>query len=47
MGERVPGRLDRIRQLGNALPPQVVEVLGRAIMEIEAMTVTDSNKNEY
>lgn len=45
MGERVSGRLDRIRQLGNAVPPQVVEVLGRAIMEIEAMT--DSNKNEY
>lgn len=45
MGERVPGRLDRIRQLGNAVPPQVVEVLGRAIMEIEAMT--DFNKNEY
>ena len=41
----VPGRVDRLKQLGNAVVPQVVEQIGRAIMEIEAMT--DSNKNEY
>ena len=29
----VPGRVDRLKQLGNAVVPQVVEVIGRAIME--------------
>lgn len=31
----VPGRVDRLKQLGNAVVPQVVEVIGRAIMEAE------------
>ena len=31
----VPRRVDRLKQLGNAVVPQVVEVIGRAIMQIE------------
>ena len=31
----VPGRVDRLKQLGNAVVPQVVEQIGRAIMKIE------------
>ena len=29
----VPNRVDRLKQLGNAVVPQVVEIIGRAIME--------------
>ena len=31
----IPNRMDRLKQLGNAVVPQVVEQIGRAIMEIE------------
>jgi len=35
MDDGVSGRVDRLKQLGNAVVPQVVEVIGRAIMQIE------------
>tara|TARA_R110000851_G_scaffold829_3_gene2809 strand:+ start:1074 stop:2153 length:1080 start_codon:yes stop_codon:yes gene_type:complete len=35
VADGIPNRLDRIRQLGNAVVPQVVEQIGRAIMQIE------------
>jgi DNA (cytosine-5)-methyltransferase 1 len=31
----IPNGLDRLRALGNAVVPQIVEIIGRAIMEIE------------
>ena len=31
----VPGRVDRIKRLGNAVVPQIPEVIGRAIMAME------------
>lgn len=32
----VPNRVDRLRALGNAVVPQIPEILGRAILEVEA-----------
>lgn len=29
----IPGGVDRLRQLGNAVPPQIPEIIGRAIMQ--------------
>lgn len=31
----VPGRVDRLKQLGNAVVPQIPEIIGRAILEYE------------
>jgi len=33
VGEGNPGRMDRLKQIGNAVDPKVVEVIGRAMME--------------
>ena len=35
LAHRVPGRVARLRALGNAVVPQVVERIGRALMEVE------------
>jgi len=36
----VPSRVDRLRCLGNAVVPQVVEIIGRAILEAETRMTT-------
>ena len=38
MDDGIPGRVDRakrLKALGNAVVPQIVEIIGKAIMEIE------------
>ncbi|MFQ5443563.1 MAG: hypothetical protein ACE5EK_02990, partial [Nitrospinales bacterium] len=31
----ISGRVNRLKQLGNAVVPQIVEIIGRAIMQVE------------
>lgn len=33
VGERFPGRMDRLKTLGNAVPPQVAQIIARSIKE--------------
>ena len=33
-----PGRVDRLKQLGNAVVPQIPYLIGKAIMELENET---------
>jgi len=35
----VPNRMDRLKQLGNAVVPQIPELIGKAIMELESTKV--------
>jgi DNA (cytosine-5)-methyltransferase 1 len=35
VADGVPARVDRLRALGNAIVPQIAEMIGRAIMELE------------
>lgn len=38
MADDVPGRLDRLGALGNAVVPAIPEIIGRAILEAEGLT---------
>ena len=40
---KVPDRTHRLKALGNAVVPQVVEVLGRTVMEIENERISKIN----
>jgi DNA (cytosine-5)-methyltransferase 1 len=35
MADGIPGRVDRLKALGNSIVPQIAELIGRAIMEAE------------
>jgi DNA (cytosine-5)-methyltransferase 1 len=33
VGERIPGRMDRLKQLGNAVPPDITYLIGKVLVE--------------
>jgi DNA (cytosine-5)-methyltransferase 1 len=39
MVDGIPDRSHRVKALGNAVVPQIPEIIGRAIMQIESMKV--------
>jgi DNA (cytosine-5)-methyltransferase 1 len=43
----IPNRVDRLKQLGNAVIPQVVEQIGRAIMQIERRNHGNDRKGQH
>jgi DNA (cytosine-5)-methyltransferase 1 len=42
----IPDRAHRLHALGNAVVPQIPEIIGRAILEAEAMTRSDEPQGE-
>lgn len=43
----IPNRIHRLKQLGNTVVPQIVEIIGRAIMATENNTISLTKRNGY